>query len=125
MNGRSDATASSGLRTTTTYLTSGFSPGDRYGRSPGPEWVLKARRRSSPIASNAATRSSTSEFGRGTNQPGNLGVHVRELGIAIGTGWCTMFMVQVVPLLGGTEMTMSPSRHSIRCWMLGSIHGSA
>ena len=34
-----------------------------------------------------------------------------------------MFIVQVVPLLGGTDTTMSPSRHSICCWIVSLIHG--
>ena len=42
MKGRMDAIASSGLRATTTYCTSGPSPGSWYGRSPGDEWVLNA-----------------------------------------------------------------------------------
>jgi hypothetical protein len=34
-----------------------------------------------------------------------------------------MFIVHVVPLFGGTDTTMSPSRHSMRCWIVSSIHG--
>src|SRR5688572_29316135 len=37
--------------------------------------------------------------------------------------WWTMFIIQVVPLLGGTDTTMSPSRHSICCWIVSLIHG--
>src|SRR4051812_26457286 len=34
-----------------------------------------------------------------------------------------MFIVHVVPLLGGTDTTMSPSRHLIFCWISSLIHG--
>src|ERR1700730_17698675 len=34
-----------------------------------------------------------------------------------------MFIVHVVPLLGGTDTTMSPSRHSTLCWIVSLIHG--
>ena len=34
-----------------------------------------------------------------------------------------MFIIHVVPLLAGTEITMSPSRHLTLCWMVSLIHG--
>src|SRR5438876_2043091 len=37
--------------------------------------------------------------------------------------WWTMFIIQVVPLLGGTDTTMSPLRHSIFCCIVSLIHG--
>ena len=34
-----------------------------------------------------------------------------------------MFIIQVVPLLGGTDTTMSPSRHAILCCIVSLIQG--
>ena len=36
-----------------------------------------------------------------------------------------MFIIHVVPLFTGTEITMSPSRHATCCCIVTSIHGIA
>src|SRR5690242_10693438 len=37
--------------------------------------------------------------------------------------WWTMFIDHVVPLLWGTDTTMSPSRQATFAWIISSIHG--